>query len=280
MAQYDLAALARRSGTRKRITTFRPIKTTQAQANDLARIYRDILTPWLDSTDRIIALYTCDLVTDSPDDMGSLFDALGEELSRLVLELTPNLRNWAFRTERYHREKWRSAVLAGASVDIGTLIGPQDAQETIAAWLQRNVALVKDIGTQAQGRISDAVFRGYQQRKTAAEVAKDIRTATGMAKRRANNIASDQSTKLGAALDAERQRQAGLTIWRWNHSDKRNPRPEHVARDGKLYGDDAEDRGKLSNGTTVSAPPADLPSELPWCGCNRQGVMVLDGEVI
>lgn len=282
--RFDLAQMAARAGTRRKLVTFRPIITTSAQANDLARIYDRMLAPWYGSRDLILEAYSRELArlltTDAIDDLASLFEALGEEVNRLVLELTPQLRDWAFRVERWHAGKWGRTVLAGANVDISYLIGPNDAQEPISAFLGRNAALVKDVSAQAQGRISDAVFRGLQARTPAREVGKEIASAVGLARKRATRIASDQAVKLASALDAQRQREAGLTVWKWKHSGKLHPRLFHKARDGNLYADLAADRGKLANGETVAEPPEEKPGELPFCGCVRQGCLVLNGEIL
>jgi hypothetical protein len=268
--RFDLAAMVRRAGIRRRQITFRPIRTTQAQAQSLAVIYRRMLAPWLEARPRIEEAYQRELdrvlTTDSIDDLAGLFDELGEMVERLVLTLTPDLRDWAFRVERWHRQRWVGTVLSGAGVDLQYLIGPAEAQETIEAFMARNTALVKDISRQAQGRISDAVFRGIQQRTPAREVGRTIGEALGMARKRANLIARDQAVKLASALDRQRQREAGLDTWKWNHSDKLNFRPEHKARDGEQYTDETA--------------PEDEPGELPFCGCVRQAVLVLDGEVL
>lgn len=270
MARYDLEAMAKRAGVKRRMVTFRPIHSTQAQAQSLAAWYRRVMAPWLGSRQQIEALYARELArvlqTDAIDDLTSLFSSLAEELNRLVLTLTPDLRDWAFRVEAVHRGKWAQTVLAGANVDIRYLIGPADAEETIEAFLARNTALVKDVGTQAQGRIADAVFRGLQQRTPAREVGKEIAEALGMARKRANRIAADQAVKLSSALDKQRQREAGLDTWKWNHSGKLHPREWHKQRDGKIY--------------TEETAPEDEPGELPFCGCVRQGVLVIDGLVI
>lgn len=282
--RYDLAAMSARAGNRKPLTTFRPIITTRAQANDLAAILHRMLAPWYGARQRITDAYARELArvmtTDSMDDLTALFADIADQVQRLLLELTPDLQQWALRVEKWHRGKWGSTVLAGANVDVSYLIGPHDAQEPISAFLARNIALVKDISAQAQGRISDAVFRGIQARTPAREVGKQIAEFTGMARKRANNVAADQATKLSAALDGQRQREAGLTVWRWRHSGKLHPRQFHKERDGNLYADDAADRGKLSGGDTVLEPPAEAPGELPFCGCVREGVLVLDGEVL
>lgn len=282
--KFPLATYARRAGLRRREVTFSPIITTKAQANDLAAIYNRMLAPWYGARDRITEAYARELdrvlQTDSIDDLSNLMDELGREVQRLVLTLTPALQDWAFRVETWHRGKWARTVLAGTGVNIETLIGPQDAQETIQAFMGRNVALVKDISAQAQGRISDAVFRGFQQRTPAREVGREIAEALGMARRRAVRVAADQAIKLSSALDAERQRQAGLTVWKWRHSGKLHPRQNHKARDGNLYADVPGDRGTLASGAVVREPPEFAPGVEPYCGCVRVGVLVLEGEVL
>lgn len=284
--KYDLAAMSRRAGNRRRMVTFAPIPLTQAQQSGLAKINRAILAPWLTARERITEAYAAELArvltTDSIDDLTSLFSSLADEVQRLVLELTPAMRDWAFRVEQVHRGKWARTVLAGADVDVSYLIGPADAQESIEQFLARNTALVKDTATQAQGRISDAVFRGLQARKPAREVGREIADALGMARKRSDRIAADQAVKLSSALDAQRQREAGLTVWRWNHSGKLHPRSWHKQRDGNLYADDKADQGPLANGDVVAEPPEpdDLPGVPPYCGCVRQGVLVFEGAVL
>lgn len=276
--QIDLAQLAARKRNSRCPITFAPAITTKAQADDLARIYARILEPWSraheilgDAYGRELArVQTSDeigqLITDSPADLSATADAIAAAINRLMLELTPALREWAFRVEKWHRGKWVRAVLSGADVDLETLIGPEEVRETIDALLVRNTSLIRDINEQARGRIADAVLRGFQQRKTIADVTKEIREAAGMARKRARRVAADQTVKLASALDRERQRQAGLDHWKWKHSHKLHPRPEHVARDGKIYTDETA--------------PEDEPGELPFCGCVRQGVLVWEGEVL
>lgn len=273
---------------KRREVTFAPIITTKAQASDLASILNRMLSPWYGSRDRITEAYARELdrvlQTDSIDDLTQLFDDLAQQVQRLVLTLTPALQDWAFRVERWHRGKWARTVLSGAGVNIETLIGPGDAQETIQAFMARNVALVKDISAQAQGRISDAVFRGFQQRTPAREVGKEIAEALGMARRRANNVASHQTVALAGALDEQRQREAGLDFWKYRHSAKLHPRLKHKARDGKIYERDTRREvefvdGKKKYGDDTIAP-GDGPTEPPFCACGRQAILVLDGEIL
>jgi SPP1 gp7 family putative phage head morphogenesis protein len=263
--KFDLARLVKRR-SRQSIDLARII-TTKAQADDLAKIYLRVVNAWKAGTDSIIASYErtlSEIVADSVESTGGAIDDIAAALQRLVLQLTPALRDWAFRVEQWHRGKWTRGVLAATDIDLSLLLGPQDVQETVEATVARNVALVRDVSDEAKRRIADSVFRGLQQRTPAVEVAKEIREATGMARARSIRIAADQSVKLASALDAERQRQAGLDHWKWRWSHKKHGRPEHIARDGKIYTDETA--------------PKDLPGVLPFCGCVRQGVIVFDDD--
>jgi len=271
---FSLARMAARKRKSRKPVTFAPILTTKAQADSLGALYLTILEPWGRAHEMLAPVYSREiaqlsdasvkLTKDSPSDLGATTDAIAAAINRLVLELTPQLQRWAFRVEEWHRGKWVRAVLAGVEIDLDTIIGAFDVRETIDAFLARNTSLIRDINEQARGRIADAVLRGYQQRSPISEVSKEIREAAGMARKRARRVAADQTVKLASALDRERQRQAGLYHWKWRHSHKLHPRPEHVARDGKIY--------------TDKTAPEDEPGELPFCGCVRQGVLIFNGE--
>lgn len=263
MSKFNLPALAARKRNSRRPIALAMIRTTKAQADDLARIYLEAIAPWSRAAEMLAEPYQralAQLQTDSPAETAATTDAIAAAINRLVLELTPDLRRWAFRVERWHRNKWVNAVLSAVDVELETLLGAEDERETIDLFLVRNTSLIRDINEEARGRIADSVFRGFQRRATADEVAKEIREAASMARTRARRIAGDQTVKLASALDRERQRQAGLDHWKWRHSGKLHPRPEHVARDGKIY--------------TDKTAPEDEPGELPYCGCVRQGVLV------
>jgi SPP1 gp7 family putative phage head morphogenesis protein len=265
--RYDLAIMARRLGLKRRETTFAPILVTSAQANTLAAISHRILAGWYGSRAQIVEIYERELArrvqTDAIDELTSLFARLGDEVSRLLLDLTPALQGWAFAVEQWHRGKWARTVLAGTDVDISTMIGPSDAVESIETFMARNTALIRNVSDETRAKIADLVYRGLQQRTPSNQVGRVIAETLRLARRRANRIAADQSTKLAAALDRQRQREAGLDHWKWRHSGKLHYRPEHKARDGNVY--------------TDKTAPEDEPGELPFCGCVRQGVLIIDG---
>lgn len=276
----NLPTLARQSGMRRNIT-LRPTEPTQANATSLAAIYAPAWRIWSENIDRIMAGYdppplADGLTRDSIDDIQSAIDAVADFFrTRLVTVITPALRDWSISVERWHRSKWVATVNAGTGIDLSTILTAQEVQEPLSAWLARNVALVRNVSEQAHGRIADAVFRGYQQRLPAREVAKEIREAVGLGRDRALRIASDQNTKLSAALDRERQAEAGIEWFRWRHSGKRHPREWHRERDQKVY----DLRTGKARDDDETIPADDRGGVPPFCGCREQAYIPLMDEI-
>ena len=250
-------------------------------ASDLyAAGYKRIIQAWQVAAERIAAAYERNVpvrdgvyrnsdgpINDSIFDLESILSSIGDELSRLVLSITPALREWAVRTEQWHRGKFKGAILTATGIDAGMFLGPEDTSETVAAFVARNVGLVRSVSDDTRAKVSDIVLRNYQQRAPARDVAKEINEAVGLGRQRALRIASDQNKKLSARLDQARQEEAGITKFKWRHSHKLHPRAIHVAHDGKVY--------------AWSDPPQldgkdDTPGLLPFCGCRAQAVIDLD----
>jgi SPP1 gp7 family putative phage head morphogenesis protein len=263
---FNLAATVKAEGRvrRKRIT-LRAIKPTNAQAQNLAAITLKVPQFWADAVDAIIAQYDPPAAPgrrDSVFGLGDVLERLRIEVERLVISLTPDLRDFAVRLETWHRGQWTGSVATATGVQLGTILTGGDVNESIESFVQRNVALIRDISDEARGRISDIVFRGFQARAPIEDVAREVRGAVDMSRRRAIRVAADQTQKLSAALDTERMQQAGLDRWEWLHSGKLHYRPQHLARNGHVY--------------SFDDPPPDMPGQLPFCGCKKRGVIDLD----
>lgn len=287
MPRFDLAALTKRQrNVRRSAIVIRDIAPPATLATDLfAAAYKPVVATWTAALPRILAAYErsiAEIRTDSAADVQGEINAAADAVARLLLILTPEVRDWALRVSRFVDTKWRGAVLAATSVDLATLLGPEGARQTIANYVEWNASLVKDVSQQAAQRISTAVFTGLNERKPAREVAAEIAKAADLARDRSLRIASHQMSSLAGELARERRREAGLEIFAWHHSRKRFPRQEHVERDGHLYTENPALVGKKVDGKEVrAAPPAnDRAGVKPACGCRERGVLVFsfDGE--
>lgn len=285
---FNLPALARAKGIRRKEITFRPVQPSAALATDLAAIYAPAWQVWRDAKARIMASYDAQPLTDgltldtAAQTGAEIQSAASEFLTRLVTVIGPGLQRWVTRAEKIHRDRWSSVVNAGAGIDLSMILTGGEVQETLSAFLERNAALVRNVSEQAQGRISDAVFRGYQNRTPARQVAKEIDDAIGLGRKRSLAIAADQNSKLSGALDDERMAEAGLDLWKYRHSGKAHPRSSHKARDGRIYtlrGNNQvnPDGSTMAGGDVIE--PGDAPTQPPWCACRKQAYISLMAEL-
>ena len=275
--RYDLATLARRvRNPRRKSITVRDIVPPAVLAGDLyTACYRPVVVLWSRAGDRIAAEYErtlSALTTDTADDLRSILDEAAAEFQRLFLLLGPALDRWAWSVESWQRGRFRGAVLSATGVDIQTLIGPESVRDTVGGFIEWNTALIKEVSAQTSQKISNAVFTGLTQRRTAAEVAKDIREATGFARDRSRRVASDQLAKITGSLAEERQREAGITTVEWRWSGKLHPRAWHKARNGVIY--DLETHTPVDGGEPVER--GDWAGQPPWCGCRTLAVISWD----
>jgi hypothetical protein len=284
LMRFDLAAMTKRATNRRRTTiTLRPIEPTATMAGDLYRAaYQPIIRTWQAATAVIAARYEAALpvrdhsagvaqMVDSIFDLDAILAAIDGSLQQLVIAITPQLRAFAAQAERWHRNRWSSAILAVTGIDPQTMLGPSDVSETVQAFVSRNVQLVRSVSDTTRAAIADIVLRGYASRTPLRTVAKEMADAVDFSRKRALRISIDQNTKLAGRLDDARHEQAGITQFKYRHGGPKHPRKWHLARDGKYY-----DRvtGQQIDGSDVIAP-GDGPSEPPFCTCRKQAVIDL-----
>jgi len=272
--RIDLASQAKAAGTKRKTVEMREIVPTKAQTEDLARLYIPVIRTWaVGSRDRIMPAYrrsldeqaTVDgLTRDRASDVEVEIAAVDQEAVRATFTFRGLLQSWLNALQLWHMRKVISGLKYATNVDLSTQLHAADVAETIEDVLARNTALIRDVSDQARGRIADIVFRGLQNRTPAREVARQINEAVQLGRARSLRIASDQTQKLSAALDKERQLQLGMDSFIWRHSKKAHPRLEHVARDGKTFAWDS-DVGRN-----------DPPGQAIFCGCKAKGVLRLD----
>lgn len=263
-----LARLARAKGIRRSKITLRPVTLPGALASDLFSIYAPILSQWTEALPTILASYErtlASMTTDSPEDTVGIVSQVEAALTGVFVQIRPRLAVWAARVEAAHRRKWAATVLAGAKVDLSTMLGSGDVRQTVGAVIEANVSVVRSVADDTRKRIANAVLDGFQRRLPARDVAAAMREGIAIERRRSIRIAGDQLTKLGSQLNDERRRQAGITQWEWVHSGKVHARPEHVARNGEVYSED------------------DLLDDRPGyainCGCTSRAVIDIDAMI-
>lgn len=140
-------------------------------------------------------------------------------------------------------------------------------QDIMQATVNANVQLIKSIPTQYLGQVEVLVMQSVQAGRKLNVLTRELQRQFGVTKKRAALIARDQNNKATAAMTRARQLEAGVTKAVWMHSRAgKEPRPTHVANDGKLY-----------NIETGWYDPAErryiIPGELINCRCTSRAVV-------
>lgn len=269
--RYKLAAIVRRPkpGRRKPIRV-PAITFPRWQEDELLALMVDVLRAY-ERAYRARVLPTYELrpldapMGDAPPETSAAIDAADDEVARLVLTLTPALRDWVIRRELGHREAFGRNVKNATGVDLQTLVGLSANPETMESVLARLVNLVRGLSDDTRKNLAETVWRGYTNRTPRTQMAREIRESLKTSRSRAILIARDQTLKLAARLDQERQEEAGFNRYIWRHSRKARPRQTHVARNGKVF--------------EWKKPPADgHPGFAINCGCKAEAYMEWDEE--
>ncbi|MHC5307520.1 phage minor head protein [Bartonella sp. LJL80] len=273
MQKIDLKRQIKAKGSHRAQIDAPLINTTKAQKNDLARLYVNIVRIWQQgSKEQIIPEYQRSLeqassndgmIADRASDLEVIIEAIESAAVQATFTFRNLFRSWSQSFQLWHMRRFIRSILYATNVDLSTQISGDDVTETMEDILARNVALVRDVSNQTRGRIADIVFRGLQNRTPVRDVAKQISAATGMARDRSLRIASDQTVKLSSELDKQRQLQMGMTDFEWIHSGKKHYRPEHLARNGKIFS------------WTSEVAKTDPPGHAPFCGCKAKGKLRL-----
>lgn len=257
-----LKEAVRRNRPRVQTVTFREIAPTKAQSDTLAAIYLDVVRLWRDVGARVLTVYDPPaLTTDTQPEIDAVLTQGQNAANALTASLSIRLDGWAAALAAWHSRKWAANVLAASGVRIDGFLSNAMIADDLAASLNWNKSLIRNVSDQTRDRIANIVWSGWRARTPRNVIARQINEAVGMGVKRARRVAIDQTTKLSAALDTSRMLEAGLDEWIWRHSGKAHPRLDHLARNGKRY--------------TYKTAPDDLPGELPFCGCKKQAYMDL-----
>jgi SPP1 gp7 family putative phage head morphogenesis protein len=181
-------------------------------------------------------------------------------------QLAPKLARWfATDSERRVTRHLEDALREGG---ISVRFVQTSAMRTaLEATVGQNVALIRNIPQQHLAAVEGAVMRSAASGRDLATLTKDLREVHGVTRRRAAFVARDQNNKASAVMARARQLELGVTTAIWRHSrGGREPRPAHVAMDGKTYDVklgmwDPEERKFV------------LPGELVNCRCSSQPII-------
>lgn len=153
----------------------------------------------------------------------------------------------------------------------GSLITPEK-EEVIKALIYENTSLITNIQTHYFEQITGAVMRSITSGLGVGHIEEELNKYRGMTKRRARNIALDQTRKAYNSINLRNMQDAGVRKFEWLHSGgSQRPRKYHMELNGKIF--DLDKGAPNKDGTGYI-----YPGQEPYCHCRMAAVIEFDLE--
>lgn len=162
-------------------------------------------------------------------------------------------------------------------LSLSTGIVPEVLDESLSAVVTENVGLIKSISSDYLTQVQGAVMRSIQPGGNGLQdLVPFLQARKEITKRRARNIALDQTRKAFTSANALKMQSLGVKKFQWIHSGGgAHPREDHIKMSGNVYSFD--DLPVI--GVMYGAEVRGLPGQLPNCRCTMRPVIEFDEGV-
>jgi SPP1 gp7 family putative phage head morphogenesis protein len=269
--RYDLEALARQAGVRRKVIALRPIEPPRGMEAEYRRILvrmlneiaRHVRAEMLPELERERALLTTDAAGDRIEGLFGGLRRLVERLYGVATEMAGRI----FQAEATrHTDQFAATVRQAIGIDMAAVLRSSPGlEERMSLAALRNAQVIKGLAEDTQKRIAETITRNLTQGGTAKDLSKQLQEAFGFEQKRANLIARNEISNINASLNEFRQAEAGVAEYIWRTSQDERVRDEHIALEGTTH---RWDKPGPDNGMH--------PGEPINCRCTAQAVIRLD----
>ncbi|WP_072389850.1 phage minor head protein [Hyphomicrobium sp. CS1GBMeth3] len=199
------------------------------------------------------------------DDIGgrirAILEGLRETAERAAAAAEDAVRRTMRRESVRHMRRWVGSIRTSTSIDVGALVSEADMVELLSVRSEEFARLIRNVSEDVRTRIAQETIRAITEGRTNENIARSLTQIEGIGRGRAKLIARDQASKLNAAMNEFRQRQAGITKYKWRSMmDPPRARENHMDRNDKIF--------------EWSKPPSDgHPGHAINCRCRALAVL-------
>lgn len=179
-------------------------------------------------------------IRDIPEGTGwfeTLRQALVQTLVQVGLDdatITAIVRAVAASVDTFNAAQFHAVLRSVYGVDLFTR-APPGLTGALQAFEMENIQLIKSIPTESLSRMNRKILNALQTGQSMRNTQSALIEEFGITKRRAELIARDQVGKLNGQLTELRQADIGVDSYTWRGVLDARERPEHRAREGKVF---------------------------------------------
>ena len=201
----------------------------------LAPVIAAVKSIVLPALPRLVEQPRADARFDTAEEAKRIFDGIRFSTQGVTAEerIAGPVRDVGRRTSEWQGEQLERQVVSAVGVAVpinDPVIGQQ-----LRNWTTENVALVKSVPGDMLDELERMVMNGVTTGQRWETVAESIEQRFEITERRAALIARDQVGKFYGSVQKARQESMGVTSYVWRTSLDERVRPEHAAREGKVF---------------------------------------------
>lgn len=170
-----------------------------------------------------------DAVAISDDDyINSLIEVLASIAGERIEEKAKLLATrFVTRVHYQNRTQFTRNFKNAFDVDLSSIIEKEVLGDTLSVAIQQNVELIKSIKNDFINDIGSSVFANYKSGFRHGELINEIRARGNVSYSRAKLIARDQTAKINADFNEERNKKLGFDVYKWKGTGDERERDSH-----------------------------------------------------
>ena len=248
MIEYDINKIAKNGEVK-------PPEESSGSVAEYTLILAALLSVvWYETRTSVLAAYKIGSVDES------IFQLLRQSTTTAARVAADKLERLFTGEATRNTKRWIANIKKALKIDVGTIVRPEDASDMVRLFVQKNTGLIKSLSDDAVKIVEQAVYDAHLQKRTAAELQKDLQAKiNGLKEGRAKLIADDQLSKLNGQLNMMRIQQAGGKEYKWDYQKgipRKTSRASHVARHKKIF--------------KIGEPSGDEPGQAIGCKCRAR----------
>lgn len=270
MLKYNLASLAASAGVLAPGTriTLAPIDYRQSTVIAYLKATRVMLKAIAAQVrETVIPVYQADKRSRLTRDVDqSSFDAM-RALAATFARITGEQVERIMRLESIrHTATFQDEARRALGIDLTAIVRQEDLDAYLKTAIARNTSLIRSQADDVVKAIEQKIIENELAGRSVKDLKKDLVERLGIADRRAQLIARDQTAKLNSNMNRIRQEQAGIEEYEWQTSGDERVRSLHQAISGNEY----------AWGERTGAEGGLPPGEPIQCRCIARAIVSFD----